>query len=113
MQMKPELAEFPNPAKSRLRVNRQHSANIYDAGHNLPLRILDIIIGRHAFTKGHPGYELRTFKNEEWHALIADMRKQKMNFEISRSILGESRREYYPTLIHPFFKNLFSTYKAK
>jgi hypothetical protein len=94
-------------------INRQNSANIYDAGHNLPLRILDLIIGRCAFTKSHPGYELRTLKNEEWRELIEDMRKEKRDFEISRVILGEPKQEYYPTLIHPFFKKLFSTYKTK
>jgi hypothetical protein len=89
-------------------INRQNSANMYEAGHQLPPRILDIIIGRHVFPKGHPCYELQKLNNDEWRELIADMRREKRNLEISWKILGESKREYYPTLIHPFFKRLFS-----
>jgi len=94
-------------------INRQNSANIYEAGHKLPLRILDLIIGRHAFPKGHPGYELCKLSDDSWQELIADMRRDKKEIEISYKILGEPKPEYYPTTLHPYFKKLFSIHDRK
>jgi hypothetical protein len=87
-------------------VNRQNLETMYEAGYYLPQRILDLIIARRTFPESHPYSALARLNEDEWRWLVNDMRKMKMDFEISREILGEPKKQFYPALIHPYLKKL-------
>jgi hypothetical protein len=89
-------------------VNRQNSANMYEAGHVRRMRILDLIIGRHAFPKHHPGHALTTIPEDEWRELVADMRKQRKEFESQNQKLDVEKRTYFPTRDHPVINKLIN-----
>jgi hypothetical protein len=93
-------------------VNRQNSSNMYKDGHVRRMRILDLIIGRHAFPKSHHGYALRTIPQNEWRELVMDMRKQKKEFESQNQQAGAEKQIYYPTRDHPVIHALINGRRA-
>jgi hypothetical protein len=70
-------------------VNRQITETMYQARRPVPQRILDIVISRHAYPKGHPFKVLSTLEEGVWEGLIKEMRDQKRNMEITRRIVGD------------------------
>lgn len=87
-------------------VNRQNSANIYKSGRVLRPRLLDLIIARQLY-RVHPVLcILPQMPESEWRALVTDMRKQKREFEEKHIEIAGKKPIYYPTLEHPFFKQL-------
>lgn len=94
-------------------VNRQHSSNMYEAGHILRPRLLDIIIGRHAFSASSPLGDLSKMPEKDWRELVADLRKAKKEFETNSPMVGGKKQVYHPTKEHPFFKKLNLEYAQK
>lgn len=87
--------------------NRQNSSNMYEEGTIRRLRLLDLILGRHVFPKNHPAYILRTIPDGEWRELVADMRREKKEFELENQKPGKPKPEYFPTLQHGGLRKLF------
>jgi hypothetical protein len=86
--------------------NRQNLETMYEAGYYLPQRILDLIISRQIYPESHPYSALAKLNEDEWRWLVNDMRQMKKIFEISREILGESKKQFYPAIIHPYLRKL-------
>jgi hypothetical protein len=85
-------------------VNRQNSSKMYEEGHARSLRLLDLIIARQILAKQYwfmrPLIEM---PDDEWRELVADMRKQKREFDAQ----NKNKDEFYrPIRQHPYFKKI-------
>jgi hypothetical protein len=89
-------------------VHRQNVSPTYDKGRAFPFRILDLAVGRKAFSMGgHPLKPLATMKDSDWYDLIQDMRKRKKQFDGARKGLGLEKKQYYPGTEHPRIREIY------
>jgi hypothetical protein len=85
-------------------VNRQNSSKMYEEDRARSMRLLDLMIGRQILGKAYwfmrPLIEL---PENEWRELVADMRKQKKEFDLKK----ENKDDYYkPIRQHPYFAKI-------
>ncbi|HTR40170.1 MAG TPA: DUF3800 domain-containing protein [Pseudomonadales bacterium] len=86
-------------------VNRQNMSPMYDMDTVTPHRILDIIVARKGFIAHDHAFRIFAEMNDDdWYALIQDMRKAKKHFDSVRAKVGAPKAQYYPLREHPFIR---------